>query len=1080
MLSSPLLQSTADYTLSTLLETFPDAACLLDDDGTIVNINSVFSARFGKIPQECINENLYDLISSILHMPEIANLQKKQCREALRIDKKIEFVVEQNDQALKFIINPVNPPEGHRSQLFVIIQDITGSTQRKITPGIDRKRMEFALEKSHVGFWDLTLGDHTIKRTIEHARIFGYENEYAAWSKGKFLEHVIPEDRTSVETLIRKSIANKHNYAFECRIRRVDNEVRWIEAKGKFHIDERDNSAHVLGIVQDITERKQTENRLYKLNRSLLGSSNCNQALLRAQNELELLNDICRTVVEIGGYRMAWVGYAEDDVQKSVRPVANAGTDDGYIGMLDISWADTERGRGPTGTAIRTGQPGVIRNLLNDPDFNPWRSAALKRGYASVLSLPLKNGQKVLGACTIYSTSPDAFDTEEMTLLTSLADNLAYGITMLQNRKAKEKVEEELRQSEVRYRSLFENKYTVMLIIDPEDGAIIDANPAAVNFYGWKRDELCRMNIKQINILSKENVQSEMQRARNSSCNYFVFRHLRSDGSVRDVEVVSVPISIAGKALLYSIVNDITERKRVHEMLVESNKRMNYIMASTNAGLWENGIGSNVTTWSDELWQLYGLEPHSCEPSYENWLNTIVPEDRERVRRESEESLENSAEFSSMWRVRDHDGTIRWLMSKGKPFTDYDGKIQRYAGIVIDITDRKKEEEEKLHLETRLRKAQRLESIGTLTSGIAHDFKNILTPILGYSEMGLLGESTDNPSHEYFSQISQAADRAKQLIDQILTFSKPENITSAVVSVQSVLTEALRLLRPSIPDTVTLEEQIDHTCRSITGDPSQIHRIIVNLCTNALQAMGKNEGVLRIELREISSDSNLRKTMPKLFADNYLQLSISDTGSGMDEATMERIFEPFFTTKSMNKGSGLGLSVVHGIVTGYNGEITVESQPGKGTSFQIYLPVIVKQDERKKNDKPSSDCQQILYVDDEESNTRMMSIMIKNLGYTVHTSNSATEAITMFMQDQGKFNLVISDLHMPGMSGTDLAAELHRIEPKMPIILLTGYGKELGDKTSLSNHGISMLLNKPVRMGELKSAIKELISDRAA
>jgi CheY-like chemotaxis protein len=244
--------------------------------------------------------------------------------------------------------------------------------------------------------------------------------------------------------------------------------------------------------------------------------------------------------------------------------------------------------------------------------------------------------------------------------------------------------------------------------------------------------------------------------------------------------------------------------------------------------------------------------------------------------------------------------------------------------------------------------------------------------------------------------------------------------------------------------------------------------------------MGKNEGVLRIELREISSDSNLRKTMPKLFADNYLQLSISDTGSGMDEATMERIFEPFFTTKSMNKGSGLGLSVVHGIVTGYNGEITVESQPGKGTSFQIYLPVIVKQDERKKNDKPSSDCQQILYVDDEESNTRMMSIMIKNLGYTVHTSNSATEAITMFMQDQGKFNLVISDLHMPGMSGTDLAAELHRIEPKMPIILLTGYGKELGDKTSLSNHGISMLLNKPVRMGELKSAIKELISDRAS
>jgi PAS domain S-box-containing protein len=1078
MSSSPLLQSTADSTLSALLETLPDAACLLDPDGTIVNINSVFAARFGKIPQKCIGLNLYDLISSILHMPEIASLRRKQCDEALRIGKKLEFDDERGDQTLKFIINPVEPLDGHCSQLFLIIQDVTESKQREITPGIDRKRMEFALEKSHVGFWDLTLGDHTIKRTIEHSRIFGYENEYSGWSLGKFLEHVISEDRNSVETLIRKSIANKHNYAFECRIRRIDNEVRWIEAKGKFHIDERDNSAHVLGIVQDITERKQTENRLYKLNRALLAISNCNQALLRADNEMQLLNDVCHTVMEIGGYRMAWVGYAENDLQKSVRPVAIAGIEDGYLESFGISWADIEPGHGPTGTAIRTGQPSVSHNIQKDYKFKLWRSEALKRGYSSNLSLPLKKGEQVFGALTIYSAAPDAFDAEETTLLTSLADNLAYGITMLQNRKAREMVEEELRQSEVRYRSLFENKYTIMLIIDPNDGAIIDANPAAVNFYGWKRDELCSMNIKQINILSKENVQSEMQQAQNTRCNYFVFHHLRADGSVRDVEVVSVPISIAGTPLLYSIVNDITERKQAHEMLVESNNRMNYIMASTKAGLWEIGIGSNDTIWSDELWQLYGLEPHSCEPSYENWLTTIALEDRDRVRKEAEKALENGTEFSCMWRIRNADGSIRWLESKGRPSLDSEGRNQRYAGIVIDITDRKTEEEEKLQLETRLRKAQRLESIGTLTSGIAHDFKNILIPILGYSELGLLGEPTDNPSHEYFNQISLAVDRAKQLIDQILTFSKPENIVSSVVSVQSILTEALLLMRPSIPETVTLEEHIDHTCRSIKGDPSQIHRIIVNLCTNALQAMGKNEGVLRIELGEVSSDSNLRKTMPKLFSDNYLRLSISDTGTGMDEATMERIFEPFFTTKSTNKGSGLGLSVVHGIVTGYNGDITVESQPGKGTSFQIYLPVIVKQDEQAKNDKLPSNSRHILYVDDEESNTRMMSIMIKNLGYTVHTSNSPTEAITMFMQDQVKFNLVISDMLMPGMNGTDLAAELNRINPGIPIILLTGYGKEIGDKTSLNNYGISMRLNKPVRMGELKSAIKELISDR--
>jgi PAS domain S-box-containing protein len=1080
MSSSPLLQSTADPALSALLETLPDAACLSDTDGTIFNINSVFASRFGKTRQDCIDVNLYDLISSILHFPGIASRLKKQCEEALLLGKKLEFEDEWGGQPLKVIINPIKPLDVHRTRLFVIIRDVTEGKQRETSPGIDRKRMEFALEKSHVGFWDLTLGDHTIKRTIEHSRIFGYESEYSGWSLGMFLEHVISEDRSSVETLIRKSIANKHNYAFECRIRRLDNEVRWIEAKGKFHIDKRDNSAHVLGIVQDITERKKIENRLNQLNRALLAISNCNQALLRATNEMELLNDVCHTVMEIGGYRMAWVGYAENDLLKSVRPVAIAGIEDGYLDTFGITWADNEPGRGPTGTAIRTGKPSVSHNILKDHKFKLWRSEALKRGYSSNLSLPLKKGEQVFGALTIYSTSPDAFDAEETTLLTSLADNLAYGITILQNRKAKGMVEEELHQSEVRYRSLFENKYTIMLIIDPGDGAIIDANPAAVNFYGWERDELCRMNIKQINMLSKEDVQSEMRRARNTSCNYFFFRHLRADGSIRDVEVVSVPINISGKDLLYSIVNDITERKRTHEMLVESNNRMNYIMASTNTGLWEIGIGSNVARWSDNVWQLYGLEPNSCEPTYDNWLNTIVPEDRERVRQEAENALENNAEFSSMWRVRNRDGNLRWLMSKVRPVIDPEGKVLQYGGIVIDITERKMEEEEKLQLETRLRKAQRLESIGTLTSGIAHDFKNILTPILGYSEMGLLSLPKESPEHEYFSQITMAADRAQHLIDQILTFSRPGKIISSVVSVQSVLTEALQLLRPSIPATVKMEEHIDHTCQSITGDPSQIHRIVVNLCTNALHAMGKSPGVMRIELREISVNGNLRKALPRLVAENYLQISISDTGTGMDEATMERIFEPFFTTKNTNKGSGLGLSVVHGIVTGYNGDITVESQQGKGTTFHIYLPVLVKEKERAKNDNPPLNRQHILFVDDEESNTRLMSVMIKSLGYTAHTSNSPIEAITMFRQNQGKFSLVITDLLMPGMNGTDLAAELHGINPQIPIILLSGYGKDLGDKTSLGNYGISMLLNKPVKMGELKSAIKEIISEETA
>jgi PAS domain S-box-containing protein len=718
------------------------------------------------------------------------------------------------------------------------------------------------------------------------------------------------------------------------------------------HLDDHQN-------IPDITGRNQDASQLYYLNRALQAISQCNQALLHATNEIDLLNEICRIVVEIGGYRMAWVGYAEDDEEKGVRPVAQAGFEEGYIETLRISWADVERGRGPTGTTIRTGQVCFSRNMSTDPRFEPWRTEARKRGYVSSESLPLISSGKVFGALTIYSDKPDAFNSEETKLLTSLADNMAYGISMLQTRKAHEMAEDELRQSEARYRTLFENRHVVMFIIDPDDGQIVDANPTATLYYGWTRDELCRMKISQINILTPQEVIAEMTLAHSNKCNVFNFRHLLADGSIRDVEVVSGPIVIDGKLLLYSIVIDVTERKRFQELLLEGHEWKKLILKATNAALWEYEFDSGFNIWSDEVWRLYGIEPHSCEPSYENWLNTIIPEDREAVRRSSLEAAKNGSEFNEVWRVRDPDGTVRWLMSKGTPSRDGDGRVSRYVGIVIDITDRKMEEENTRQLESHLRKSQRLETIGTLTGGIAHDFNNILTPILGYAEMGALKLSSEDRLHDYFTTIMHAARRARNLISQILVFSSTQDITPCAVSVQSVIAEVLKLLRPSIPVTVRIEQQIDDSCGAIFADPSQIHQIIVNLCTNAFQEMEKSGGVITIALREIGVDSSMNKLSKEMHAKiansskkilatdmhakRYVELSVSDNGRGMDEATMDRIFEPFFTTKRVNKGTGLGLSVVHRIVTSCKGMIMVDSHPGKGAAFYVYLPVIDEQ-----------------------------------------------------------------------------------------------------------------------------------------
>ncbi len=944
----------------------------------------------------------------------------------------------------------------------------------------DTERLKLILSTANEGYWDWNLPADRVYLSPRFLEFTGYSSDTAEFDTA-FMKMIIhPDDHHKFFFTTQDSFQEKKEMSIiTCRMISKSGTIRWIESRGSIVEHDKDgNVVRMVGTVVDITERKEAEDELHKLNRTLLTISNCNQALLHADNEVELLRDICRIVVEAGGYRMAWVGYAENDKEKSVRPVAQAGFEDGYLETLLLSWADVERGRGPTGRAIRTGKPCSIKNMLVDPEFAIWRQEAIKRGYTSAQSVPLKADDNVFGALTIYSPFLEAFNAEETKLLTALADNLAYGITMLRNRKARELAEEELRQSEARYRSLFQNKQTVMLIIDPKDGRIVDANPAAETFYGWEQAELCQMKISQINMLTEQEVQSEMELARQEKRNFFTFRHCRADGLVRDVEVFSAPIFIAGRSLLYSIINDVTERKEFQEALLASNERMRLVMAATNAGIWESELSSNIDIWSDELWKLFGLKPQSCEPSLENWLKTIIPEDREKVEQAVMEALKSGGEFNSIWRIRDADGKVRWLMSKGNPVKDSESKIiSRYSGIVLDITERKRAEEKKQQLESHLRKSQRLETIGTLAGGIAHDLNNILTPILGYAELGMLELTEKESLHDYFNEISQAVMRAQSLVSQILLFSRAQESTPTIVSVQAVLAEALKLLRPSIPVTITIEQHIDKSCRNILADSAQIHQVIVNLCTNAFQAMEDSGGTLTIELKEITTGTDLQAQHLDLPAETYVQLSISDTGTGMDDATLERIFEPFFTTKSVNKGTGLGLSVVHGIITSFKGKIIVETRQGKGTTFRVYLPVVNDQLVKPASkETPGHGHGRILLVDDDLALLRVVTKMITKIGFTVQGLSLPLEAVELFRQNPEKFDLLITDLIMPEMTGIELAEELHKINPQMPVILMTGYGKDLDPLLLSSCYGINQFLKKPVKLTEVALAINALLS----
>ncbi|TCD47240.1 ATP-binding protein [Chlorobium sp. N1] len=723
---------------------------------------------------------------------------------------------------------------------------------------------------------------------------------------------------------------------------RSDSQERQPGATARSDSQERHSDSLPNPTGEDVTTENKTGDELRRLNRALRAISSCNHALLHAEDEAELLREICRIVVETGGYRMAWVGYRRDDPEKSVEPVAEAGFEAGYLDTLDVSWADVERGRGPTGVAIRTAEVCTTNDMQGDPRFRPWRREAERRGYSSAQGLPLKSDGGTFGALTIYSERPFAFNAQETALLMSLADNLAYGITMLRTRTAAREAGEELRQSEARYRSLFENRRAAMLIISPEDGRIVDANPAAVDFYGWSRRELCMMLISDINTLSREEILAEMQLASSLKRTYFNFRHRLADGSVREVEVFSAPISIQGREMLYSIINDITERRR--------------------------------------------------------------------------------------------------------------------------------EENARQELEQRLVKAQRLEAIGTMAGGIAHDFNNLLTPILGYAEMGETEENAPRRLAGYFSEIRKAAERAKDLVSQILTFSRTEGGPSSPVSIQEVVQEALRLLRPSIPEAVSVRLEIDPACRSVMADTTKLHQVILNLCTNAFHAMEETGGTLTIGLREAEHSGSPGKVPTGASA----ELSIADTGTGMDETTLERIFEPFFTTKPVNRGTGLGLSVVHGIIAALDGEIQVESRPGEGTLFRIFLPLV---DGRSAAPAPPGKATEkgdaaILYVDDEPASLRMMEIMLDRLGYRATALSSPEEAVRVFQPNPGEFDLLLTDLSMPAMTGIELAARLHEIRPSLPVVLMTGYGKEIGHARPISEYGITRLLKKPVKFAALAEALR--------
>ena len=407
------------------------------------------------------------------------------------------------------------------------------------------------------------------------------------------------------------------------------------------------------------------------------------------------------------------------------------------------------------------------------------------------------------------------------------------------------------------------------------------------------------------------------------------------------------------------------------------------------------------------------------------------------------------------------------------PVRNRNGAIINYVAVKRDVT-------EEVALKKQLNHAMKMEAIGTLAGGIAHDFNNILSAVLGYAEMAKLKLDENDPLCEDLTQIIGAGQRAADLVRQILTFSRQEESdTLKPVKVQEIIKEVLQLLRPSLPATIELQVDIDPECGQVLADSARIHQVLMNICANAKQAMQESQGTLIIRLAEIDGDSVI---VPLLHGQRrWLDLEITDTGAGMEPRIKERIFEPFFTTKQKGEGTGLGLSVVHGIVKSHGGEITVDSKPGQGTTFHVYLPVI-DNDERKVEQAEQmampKGTERILIVDDEPMLVDIMDRLLSGLGYTVTSFTDSRLALEWFTQHQDKIDLVLTDMTMPHLTGTELAKKILAEKPQLPVILCSGYSEAM-NAAKAESIGIQKFLAKPIDNRILAQSVRMLLDNQS-
>jgi PAS domain S-box-containing protein len=895
------------------------------------------------------------------------------------------------------------------------------ATEEALRESEERHRTSF--ERSPVCMGRAGLDGVFLDVNDNFCALLGYDRD---WLVGRAtLDITHPDDLDITATQIEAMDDPAARFTMEKRYVRRDGTSVWVTLNGASVVDAEGSPSHIEFVVQDITARKRAEDSL----------SEERSKLLRAQ-------EIAQTGL------LDW-NLKTNEIELSAE-------------ALRLFAVDSER---------QWTTPAFVAHVVHPDDLEMVQSS-LEAAVAGEGEYNIDHRVCLPGGEVVWVHAQGELVRDEegkpATLLGTVANITERKLAM-----------EALQENEARLSAMTEAAPAGVVSSDCE-GNIVTWNASAAAMFGYSHKEALGQPVTMLMPERfRESHATGLERYTSTGKPHVLgttvdVAALRKDGSEFPIQMTLAGWKAGGRPFFTGFFRDLTKERAAQAKLAESEALYRDLVEAAHDLVWRCDAEGRFVFLSKEWENVlgYSLDEMIGRP----FTEFQTPEVIERDRLEFESHLEGASVTGYETIHMSKTGEPVTLVFNAMPIRNAAGDIVGTQGTALDVRDRIQAEQARLKLEEELRQTQKMEAIGTLAGGIAHDFNNILQIMLGYLELAREDVPADSPAARPLAEVVTAGNRAKELVGQILSFSRQSKQERRPLRIQSILEEVLRLLRSSIPTTIEMRRSIDSDCGAVIADPTEVHQVAMNLCTNAYQTMRDDGGVLDVRLEEVTVDAEAAASVPGLREGGMVRLSVRDTGSGMDAPTLGRIFDPYFTTKKVGEGTGLGLATVHAIVKRYGGAVAVESEVGVGTSFEVYFPLAPYAGDRSGDVEVDDTAlpvgtESVLVVDDEPMLVKQAKVGLERLGYRVEMRTSSLEALEAFRESPDRFDVVISDQTMPHMTGVEMAKEMLVIRPEVPVILCTGFSETV-DEASAKAAGIRAYVMKPVLPRALAKAVR--------